>query len=288
MERKSELIDWQGQMQTLSAVNITELNEFGEAEAWANYYQCAPKEFVDEFNLVAKRIGSIWVTMIPKLDWSFFNRIVGLGVRETTTEATLDEAIDVLKRAGCKNLMAQISPVALPSHLPDWLERRGFTRGRNWAKVYRGNEPPISVPTDLRVETIGIEHADAFADIALSAFEMPAELRPLVKAPMGKQGWQHYLAYDGDQPVSAGAMFVSGEIAWLGFGSTLVTHRNRGGQGAVFARRINDGINLGCKWFVTETGEDTPASPNPSFHNMIRHGFTLAYLRPNYFYREDV
>ena len=50
----------------------------------------------------------------------------------------------------------------------------------------------------------------------------------------------------------------------------------------MFARRISDGLKVGCKWFVSETGEDTPESPNPSYHNMLRAGFTLAYLRPNY------
>ena len=274
------------QILNLSQGISPELLELSEADAWANYYQSAPSGFSQEFNLVAERIGSTWVTMIPKLDWPFFNRIVGLGVRAPATEVMLDAAIAVLKDAGCKNFMAQISPHSQPSQLPIWLEMRGFKRGRNWSKVYRGNEPPINVPTELHVEAIGIEHADIFADIALAAFEMPAALRPLVKGPMGRQGWHHYLAFDGNQPVSAGAMYVSGEVAWLGFGSTLVTHRNRGGQGAVFARRIADGLNLGCKWFVAETGEDTPESPNPSFHNMLRHGFTLAYQRLNYLYKE--
>lgn len=272
--------------QTFFPGESLELVELGEAEAWANYYLSAPGDFSQEYKVTAKQIGSIWVTMIPKLDWSFFNRIVGLGVGELATESMLDEAVATLKDAGCKNFMAQISPLAQPSLLPIWLERRGFKRGRNWAKVYRGSEPPISVPTEMRVEAIGIDDADVFANIALSAFEMPAELRPLVKGPMGKPGWHHYLACDGDQPVSAGAMYISGEIAWLGFGSTLATHRNRGGQGAVFSRRIEDGLNLGCKWFITETGEDTPEVPNPSFHNMVRHGFKLAYLRPNYIYQE--
>ena len=36
---------------------------------------------------------------------------------------------------------------------------------------------------------------------------------------------------------------------------------------------------------VTETGEDSPEQPNPSFHNMIRTGFSLAYQRPNYLWR---
>ena len=77
-------------------------------------------------------------------------------------------------------------------------------------------------------------------------------------------------------------MFVNGEVGWLGFAGTLKTHRKRGGQGALFARRIKDGLALGCKWFVTETGEDTPENPNPSYHNMLRSGFKLAYLRRNY------
>ena len=48
------------------------------------------------------------------------------------------------------------------------------------------------------------------------------------------------------------------------------------------ARRIEDGRALGCRWFVTETGEDTPERPNPSFRNMLRSGFALGYHRANY------
>ena len=35
-------------------------------------------------------------------------------------------------------------------------------------------------------------------------------------------------------------------------------------------------------WFVTGTGEETAAHPNPSFRNMIRAGFRLAYHRDNF------
>ena len=269
-------------MSNLSAEKISMLNEFGESEAWANYYLCAPPEFVKKYRLEAKQIGSVWVTMIPELDWTFFNRITGLGVGNVTTESILDDALGILQNAGCKNYMAQISPSAQPTLLPDWLNARGFTKGRNWAKVYRGNEPAPFVPTDLRIESIGKEQAEAFADVALTVFEMPPELRPIVNGSVGRPGWHHYLAFDGEHPVSAAAMFVKDDIGWLGFGSTLDTHRRRGGQGALFSRRIQDGLALGCKWFVTETGEDTLEDPNPSYHNMLRSGFELAYLRPNY------
>ena len=269
-------------MSDLTPEKIAMLNEFGESEAWANFYHCAPSEFVRKFRLEARRIGPVWVTMIAGMDDRFYNRIAGLGVGEPATESLLDDAIGILQNAGCKNYMAQISPLAQPPQLADWLTARGLTKGNHWAKVYRGNEPAPSVPTDLRIESIGTEHANAYADVILRAFEMPPELGPFLSGNLGKTGWHHYIAFEGTQPVAAAAMFVSGEIGWLGFGSTLESHRKRGGQGAMFARRIQDGLALGCRWFVTETGEDTPESPNPSYHNMLRAGFKLAYLRPNY------
>jgi hypothetical protein len=226
--------------------------------------------------------------MIPGLDWPFFNRIVGLGIGSPATESMLDEAVGLLQDAGCKNYIAQISPFAQPSAIPEWLAARGFAKGRNWAKMYRSNDPAPAPPTDLRIESIEQEHADDFANVALTAFEMPSELLPMVAGIVGKPGWHVYLAFDKDQPVSTAAMYVNGEIGWIGFGSTLESHRKRGGQGAMFARRIQDGLALGCKWFITETGEDTPESPNPSYHNMLRAGFKLAYLRPNYIHQSAV
>ena len=48
----------------------------------------------------------------------------------------------------------------------------------------------------------------------------------------------------------------------------------------MFARRLMDARDLGCRMAITETGEDTPDDPNPSLHNMLRTGFQVAYLRP--------
>jgi hypothetical protein len=272
-------------MLDLTTEKITDICEWSESEAWANFYQCAPLEFVKKYRLEAQRVGSVWVTLIAELDWTFFNRIVGLGIGQPASQTMLDDAIAILQNAGCKNYMAQLSPLAQPSQLPEWLERRGFVRKSNWAKVYRGDEPVPIAPTDLRVERIGKKQAPTFAEVALTAFEMPFELSPFMIGNVEKPGWQHYLAFDGEQAVSAAAMFVSGEVAWLGYGSTLPTHRRRGGQSALFALRIQDGLKLGCKAFVTETGEDSPEHPNPSYHNMLHSGFKLAYLRPNYHYQ---
>jgi hypothetical protein len=269
-------------MNQLSRAQMAEINEFGEADALAASAIFAPSEFARSFRLAAKQIGSLRLLMIPMLDTPFFNRIHGLGVGEPATESRLDEAICFFKEAGCDNYMAQVSPLAQPDTLPEWLAARDFKPSRNWAKMYRGDEPAPFIPTDLRLEPIGKEQADVFAGLVLATFEMPAVLRPLMKGSVGQPGCHSYLAFDGEKPVAVTSMYVKGDVGWIGNMGTLKQARKRGAQGAMFARCIQDGLALGCKWFITETGEETPESPNPSYHNMLRSGFQLAYLRRNY------
>jgi hypothetical protein len=272
-------------MLNMSPEQLEELNEFGEADAQADYFLCAPAEFTRIFRLEAKKIGSTWVSMIPEYDHPLYNRILGLGVGEPASEDMLDEAIALFQQAGCRNYLAQVSPLAQPAQIPQWLAARGFKPSSNWAKMIRGNQPAPAISTSLRVEKIGPAQADAFADVVQPAFEIPPAGRPLEKGFVGRPGWHHYLAFAGEKPVAAAAMYVKGELAWLGFAATHKKYRRRGGQGAMFARRIQDGLALGVKWFVTETGEDTAENPNPSYHNMLRSGFQLAYLRRNYVHR---
>ncbi len=275
-------------MPDLTNDQIATLNEFGEAEAQANSFLCAPPEYAQLTRLQVKRIGSVVVGMIPVLDTPFFNRILGLGVGEPATEAMLDEAISVFQNAGCKNYMAQVSPFAQPDQCAEWLVARGFKASRSWAKLYRGDEPAPVIPTDLHLAEIGIDQAEAFTGVVLTAFEIPAILQPLMKGIVGKPGWHHIMGFDGETPASAASLFVHGEVGWVGNMGTLKKYRKRGAQGALFARCIQDGLALGCKWFVTETGEDTPEDPNPSYHNMLRSGFKLAYLRRNYVHQSPV
>jgi hypothetical protein len=273
-------------MNNLTPEKIIEIEEFGEAEAHLNYFQCAPLEFSRPFRLEARRIGSLWVSIIPIVDSIRYNRIFGFGMFEPPTESMLDEAIAFFQNAGCKNYTIMVGTTAQPAPYLEWLTARGFTQShRSWAKMYRGNEPPPAIRTDLRVEKIGIDQADAYASVVQSAFEMAHLYRPLIRGSVGRPGWHHYVAFDGKKPVVASSMFVNGDVAWLGFAGTLQTHRKRGGQNAMFARRIEDGLALGCKWFITETREDTPEHDNPSYRNMLRIGFKLAYMQRCFYHQ---
>jgi hypothetical protein len=262
------------------------INEFAEIEARANYYMSAPAEFLSKYGVKTLRVGSFLVMMIAGLNQEFFNRIVGLGVREKATPLMLDDAIAIMQKAGNKNYLVQICPHAQPATIHEWLLARGFVRGRDQAKFFRNNSAPIVCPTDLRIKLIAEESATAFADIIITVFNMSPELHPLMRGTVGKPGWRHYLAYAAEHPVAAGAMFIKNGIGWLGFGSTIASQRRHGVQGALIMRRLQDGIDLGCQWFVSETAVASSDKPSPSYQNMLRGGFELAYLRPEYVFRQ--
>lgn len=269
----------------LSLQETAQLVEIGEGEAGADMVLSAPADVAANIGTRVERVGSAIVLITEQVDIMLFNRVIGLGVMEPATEAMVDAIVTLYQNAGLRNFAVQLSPTAQPSALPAWLEARGLPPRDNWAKVYRGVESPPMIRTDLRLECISPEHAAAFASVACTAFGMPDTLRSWFAASVGLPGWRHYLAWDGDLPVATGALFIRGGVGWLGMGSTLPSHRRQGAQGALMAQRIRDGIELGCHWLITETGEDSPSRPNPSYHNMVRTGFELAYQRPNYIFQ---
>jgi hypothetical protein len=137
--------------------------------------------------------------------------------------------------------------------------------------------------TDLRVERIGPEWAADFGRLSVvEAYGFPEIVGGPAGTNIGSPGWSHYLGFDGDTPVSTAAMRIEDGVAWFGFGATSTSHRGRGGQSAMFAQRLRDARDAGCRFAVVETGKETPDEPNPSYRNMVRSGFQHAYARHNW------
>jgi hypothetical protein len=265
----------------LSSDEVAQLVEFGEAEAYRDLYRNAPPAL----NLQVEQIGSTLLLLAPSADILLLNRAIGLGLREPAAESMVADVIARYQAAGVQNFGVQLSPQAGPPQLPDWLEEHGLAPRDRWVKVFRPAGTSVDVATDLRIEPIGTSHTMAWAEVASIAFGMPLPLAEGLSMSIGQPGWQHYLAWDGEQAVAGAALFIRNGIGWLGAGGTLPSHRRRGAQGALMARRIQDSAAAGCAWVITETGEDTREQSNPSFHNMRRTGFQVAYLRPNYMVR---
>jgi GNAT superfamily N-acetyltransferase len=262
--------------------------DLAETEASTDFYGAAPLDAVASCGIGLAKIGSVVVTSAATVDVLGFNRVVGLGLGEPASEATLDRIVAHYEAADVRRFFVQLHPGALPAALPLWLEERHFHHHNNWVKLVRGVEEIRDVTGELRVERIGVERADTFAAIVSPGFDWPKRVQPWVASLVGRPNWTHYFAYDGDAPVATGALFVTGKYGWLDFAGTLPQHRGRGAQKALIAQRIRDARELGVSHLVVETAEETPERPAPSYRNMIRFGFVVAYVRPNYILvRED-
>jgi GNAT superfamily N-acetyltransferase len=66
-----------------------------------------------------------------------------------------------------------------------------------------------------------------------------------------------------------------------GLGATLAEHRGQGAQTALLAARIEAAREAGAGVLTTETGIPAPGEAGPSFHNIQRAGFAIAYRRAN-------
>jgi GNAT superfamily N-acetyltransferase len=213
-------------------------------------------------------IGGVTCATLRRFPHRMFNRVIGLASTEP-----LDEI------------------AAFYRETPWWvsdshgvgpeLEERGFTRDYGWMKFSRG-VGPREAQTDLQVDRVGPDRADDFAGVVVAGYGLPDSTAPLAANVVGRPGWSCYVAYDGESPAGAGALFVHEGVGWLGFAATLPEFRGRGAQSIILAVRIEDARRQGCSMVVTETGELEEGRPSSSYRNILRAGFREAGVRPNY------
>jgi GNAT superfamily N-acetyltransferase len=271
-------------VQTVRSSDLLSRLELQEAAYWSEYYLNVPPEIKNWLGIHLLNAGTASAGVVANIDILAFNRAMGLGMEQPATERQLDEIIAFYRDAGASRFFIQLSPHAEPENLREILQKKGFQYYNNWVKFYREIDPLPLANSQMRIEQIGAERADVFAEIIVSVFEWPERLKPIIALPVGRPGWKHYFAYEAAKPVACAALFTRGEYATLAFAATLPEYRGLGAQSALIARRFRDAAESGCHWMLTETAEETLQRPVASFRNMLRHGFQIAYKRPNYIY----
>ena len=253
--------------------------ENAEFAAYLDAFRASP----DLFDVA--EIGGATCAALRRLESRMFNRVLNL-----TSTGPLDDIAAFYRETPWW--------VSDSHGLGPELEERGFVRDYGWMKFSRG-VGPREAQSDLHVELVGSNRADDFGRVVRGGFEMPEWLQPLAVNVVGRPGWSCYVAYDGEAPAGAGALFtregpglgrVAGlgpatlpaKVGWLGFGATLPEYRGRGAQSAILAARIEGARKQGCATVVTETGELEEGRPSSSYRNILRAGFREAYVRPNY------
>ncbi len=257
--------------------------EQAELDAFTDLYHAADAQVIDTAGLSVATTSGAVVLAANRVDILALNRALGLGVKGLVSSAALAELHDLLVKCGSPRFFVPLAPLHGHDDLARALAGRGIGHYNNWIRLSRGlADLPTPAPTDLQVRRIDRGSADAFGAIVATAFGYPPGVSALAGQAVGRPGWRHYMAYDGETPVATGALYLAGEVAWFGFAATDAAHRKRGAQQALVVRRLRDAADAGCSRVSVETAEDSVVKDAPSFRNLKRLGFEIAYTRPNH------
>lgn len=259
--------------------------ELAEIEAFTDLYRAASPDVVAASGLSVTQVGDAMLMAVNRVDVLALNRLVGLGLRSSPSDAALANAVNALEQTGAPRCFVPVAPTGASEDLGARLERRGLRHYNNWMRLRCGLDdlpPGSSSANSLDVRRIGSAEARVFGDLVATAFGYPPKIAPIASQTIGRPHWHHYLAFEGDTPIASGAMYIAGEAAWFGFAATDAAYRKRGAQQALILRRLENAADAGCKWVSVETAEDTVTRDAPSFRNLRRLGFEIAHGRPNY------
>jgi hypothetical protein len=249
-----------------------------ERDAWLDMFEAAPPPFATAAGPACRRFGEASGFAIRAAPTMQFNRIQGIDVG-AGEPARLDAMLAWLK--------ANCSPVwTLQVIAPDEaaLARRGLAPVGSWTKFARAAGAAPAASTDLTIRRVGPDQASDFGAMVQAGFGAPPPFALWAAQLAGRARWTTYVAYDRETPVAAAAMYFERDMAWLGLGCCLPSHRGRGAQSAMLAARIADAGVMGAGAVVTETGTPPPGeeAQHPSFRNILRAGFEPAYRRINF------
>ena len=159
-------------------------------------------------------------------------------------------------------------------NLSGWLAEAGLSRPRwtGYPTLCRTGHTPVQFATDLEVREVGAD------EVAAAREPLGDTMWPVYAATAGQPGFFHYMAFDGKRPVAIAALCVFEDIGYLMAASTAESHRQRGAQQALIAKRIERAERIGCAMQVAET----LTMLEHSLRNLQRAGFREAYEKEVY------
>jgi hypothetical protein len=255
--------------------------EQAEHDAWEDQYRACPAAVAAGLGLAAERIDGALYLQARQIPVTQFNRMCGLGLRPAPE--AMRAGLQRFRDAGVAHAWFQVAPGPHQAEIERQLQDAGLQlHARRWVKFWRPAEPAPRAETRVAVVPVDRSSAGLFADTVLAGFGMPPALKPWLQALPERDGWHCFLALAGEAPAAGAALRVADGIGWLGIGAARPEHRRKGAQSALLAARIRMGLDLGVEGFVTETGRPHPGEAGPSFNNIQRAGFRIAYDRPNW------
>lgn len=263
----------------MASCNITEHVETRALQLWHAAFVDAR---VAEYDWRIERVGDALCSVCSSDPSILMNRVLDLGASGPPDTQVLRDIRRVYDEAGVSRFFLQVVPERKGSDTDELLAATGYEKYRGWMKFKRG-PGDIRVPnTDLDVRPVGPESGADFAAIAAPAFDMLPVSQPVVALLPGVDQYHAFMSFDRDHPAGTGVIVIDDGAGQLDWGTTHPDFRRRGGQTAVLSARLEFAFNAGCTVVTTSTGEAVPGDPQHSYSNIMKSGFSEAYLRENW------
>ena len=174
-----------------------------------------------------------------------------------------------------KRFFVWLSPGPDMDAVRRWLAQAGFVPRMQWTPLpdARSRVARAAAVPD-RSRRAGGEGSDLAAAHAAVGDMMWGEY----ERSFGKDGFTHFMAFDGARPVAIAALAVFEQLGYLTLATTAEGDRKRGAQSALIAARIAKARALGCTVVATET----LTMLEHSLRNLERAGFRVAYEKEVY------
>jgi GNAT superfamily N-acetyltransferase len=222
--------------------------------------------------------GSCYVTIDPNRQGPAasgnLNRVYVSGTEAGLQPDGLDRLIELFAAAGVKRFFVWLSPGPDMDAVRGWLKQRGLTRVRwtSYPTLCRSGHSPVQFKTDFEIRQVSA------AEIEAARGQLGDTLWPEYARPASKRDFFHYMAFDGNRPVAIAALCLFEGMGYLMAARTAETHRKRGAQQALIAKRVERAEQIGCSILVSET----LTMLEHSLRNLQRAGFHEIYDKEVY------
>jgi hypothetical protein len=202
------------------------------------------------------------------------NRVYLCGREVGMEPGGVTQWIELFAAIGVTKFFVWLSPGPDMDAVRGWLEASGFSRIRqlSYPTLVRAGVEPPRFATEFEVQQVCVDDIEAARD------QLGETLWQEYARSAGKDGFFHYMAFDGKRPVAIAALAVFEGLGYLFAAATREADRNRGAQQALIARRIEQAAQSGCAIMVSET----LSILEHSLHNLQRAGFRPAYEKEVY------
>ncbi|MGW9027884.1 GNAT family N-acetyltransferase [Streptomyces sp. NPDC055722] len=276
--------------------DIVPLLEQAEAEEMSEFQSLVVGQERTALGMASVRLhGGVCMSVGDDPD-EYWNKALGFGFEAPVTTSLVSDVLEFYATHQSRVAVLQFAPSVMPADWEQIAREFGLQRTAGVIKFAAPVEAVIDAGRSaelregLSVEAVRPEHAANWALTVVSGMGMKENcFLPGSIGTVGHPAWRPFGVRDGDgNYVAGGNLRIHGPVATLFAGATLPQARNLGAQGALVRARALAAREAGCAWLFVETGPSTPERPNPSYRNMLRYGFEIAYQRPNWVWKRPL